>query len=214
MDGLIITGMAGLAGKLVYDIAGPAAKELGEMLKDKLRPYRALQQRRLAEKTARMLQEAEIQPKTVHPKLLLTIFDCAGIEDDDDLHTMWAALLANAAVGSDERELSPAFPEVLRQLSSRDANVLKKLFDVATKEANPSGYLGTTAEVHNHFPELTDLQLFDGLENLIHHSLIEADSVVIAVNPASGDPGDYERQYRISPFGQRFIHACEAPTKK
>jgi hypothetical protein len=41
MDGLVVAGIAGLAGKIAYDIAGPFAKELGEMLKDELRPFRA-----------------------------------------------------------------------------------------------------------------------------------------------------------------------------
>ena len=47
VEGLVVAGLADLAGKIAYDIAGPVAKELGEMLKDELHPYRAARQAKL-----------------------------------------------------------------------------------------------------------------------------------------------------------------------
>ena len=127
---------------------------------------------------------------------------------------MWAALLANAAVDSDERELSPAFPEVLRQISGRDAYVLRELFQLAMTKEEPPRYLGTMAEIHQCFHGLAELQLYDCLENLIHHSVLASESPIITVNNPPGNTEAYERQYRITPFGGRFIHACEAPRKQ
>src|ERR1700688_4704840 len=89
--------LAKQVGQIIYDVAGSAAREIGEMIKDEIKPYRAARQMLLAEKTVRRLQEAEIKPVAVAPKILLSVFENAGLEDDEEMHDRWATLLANAA---------------------------------------------------------------------------------------------------------------------
>lgn len=125
MDGGIV--LTGLAGKLFYDIAGQAAKEIGEMVKDELRPYRAVRQARLAEKTARLLEARKVRPVPVSPKILLSVFENAGLEDDEEMHDRWATLLANAATPGLEFPISVVFVEILRQISPREATYLERL---------------------------------------------------------------------------------------
>jgi hypothetical protein len=84
------------AAKLLDDIAGPVTKDIGEMIKDELQPYRAIRELKLMGKTVKMVQEAGFQPKAVPPKLLLTAVENGGMEGDEDLHTKWAALRVRA----------------------------------------------------------------------------------------------------------------------
>src|SRR5262245_61852607 len=116
--------LAKQAGQLFESIAGPVAKEIGEMIRDELRPYRAARQAKLAEKTARMVQEGQYVPRVVPPRLLVGIFENAGLEDDEDLHSMWAALLANAANPGATFTIRVAFIEILRQLEPQEAKFL------------------------------------------------------------------------------------------
>ena len=180
-----------------------------------MKPYRAKQQARLAEKTATMLQEAQLLPKAVRPKLLLTIFDNAGIEDDEDLHTMWAALLANAAVqAGSEIEISPAFPEVLRQLSPTDALLMKSLFEIAQEEQFPSMNVGMWLDLCRRVP-LTPDQISVSLQHLLHHYLIETDQTLLRKSGHGGTIVEEKvTSFKITPFGGMFVHACQAPRKK
>lgn len=49
------------------------------------------------------------------------------MQDDEDIHTRWAALLANAAASPEL--VHPSYIEVLRQLSPKDAELLDQFFD-------------------------------------------------------------------------------------
>src|SRR5438105_1082005 len=119
MQELVIAGMAALAGKVAYDIAGPLAKEVGEMLKEEVQPHRAPRRVKLLEKTARMLRDAEAKAHAVPGRILFPVLKHA--EEDDDLHTKWAALLANAAATEGEESFPTVFTVILNELSPREA---------------------------------------------------------------------------------------------
>jgi predicted transcriptional regulator len=87
-------------------------------------------------KTTRMLRDAGIDPRAVPPRLFLPIVENASVQDDDDLHTRWAALLANAA--TTPNLVHPSYIEVLRQLSPKDAELLDKLYDSCVSKGNRS----------------------------------------------------------------------------
>lgn len=213
MEGPTLTGMAA---QLIGDICGPVFKEIGEMLRDELRPYRAVRERQLAEKTARMVQEAGFQPKAVSPKLLFTVFDNGGIEDDEDMHTRWAALLANAADPATEDIIPPSFPEILKQLSKRDAHILKELYDVSLESESvwPPHDLGTLEEMFIRFSEFTNPQVFSTIEHLRHQSLI--DEFYVETTQQAGRYTDITRirRFRVTQFGGMFVRACEPPKKR
>jgi len=56
---------------------------------------------KMFQKTQRMLEATAIALQAVPPRLHLPTLDAASIENDDDLHTRWAALMANAAASLD-----------------------------------------------------------------------------------------------------------------
>ncbi|MGA2325079.1 MAG: Abi-alpha family protein [Bryobacteraceae bacterium] len=73
-----------------------------------------------------MLVNAGIEPRSMPRKIFVPLLEDASLEDDRGLQERWAALLANAATDSC---ILPSFPDILRQLSCRDAVFLNAILD-------------------------------------------------------------------------------------
>ena len=95
--GLTAVGAAIPFTGIVKRMLGPAADELAEMWKDQIRLYRYERQMKCVEKAEKMAEAAGITPQALPPKILFPLLEGVSFEDDEDLHTMWPALLANTA---------------------------------------------------------------------------------------------------------------------
>src|SRR5215469_9244286 len=93
---------------IVKRMLGPAADELAEMLRDQVRLYRYERQLKCLEKAKKMAKDAGFRPQAVPPKILFPLLEGASFEEDEDMHTMWAALLANAS-SPENAEVRPGF---------------------------------------------------------------------------------------------------------
>src|SRR5438093_870698 len=80
-------------------IASPMAEELGLTLQDHVKVFRFQRQIRLLQKAREILDREGVEPRRVPLKLLAAVMDNATLEEDDSLQDMWAALLANHAMG-------------------------------------------------------------------------------------------------------------------
>ena len=141
---------------IVKRMLGPAADELAEMWKDQIRLYRYGRQMKCIEKAEKMAHEAGFTPNAVPPKILFPLLEGASLEDDEGLHTMWAALLANASSKMGTivrpsfisllRNMAPDEAELLKQLSERDARIalveadLKHQYDLAASDNSVKVY--------------------------------------------------------------------------
>jgi hypothetical protein len=114
---------------LVKAMLGPATDELAERFRDSVRVYRYGRQLKLLAKAETMATDAGFTPKAVPIKLLFPLLEGASLEEDEDLHTMWAALLANASNPETPDLVHPSFATVLRQMNAVDAAVLDRVFD-------------------------------------------------------------------------------------
>lgn len=146
-------------GDVVKRIAGPLADEIGESLALIARPYRIV---KMFQKTQRMLKEAGMPAQPVPPRLFLPMLEAASIENDEDLHTKWSALLANAA-SSDK--VHPSYIEILKQLMPDDARLLDKCYE---------GTKGTrTRWLNQLLDELDEDQRGIPFQNLVRLGLIQ-----------------------------------------
>src|ERR1700722_7753996 len=109
-------------------ILGPATGEFAERVKDEIRLYRFGRQLELLKKAEKMVQDAGFTPKAVPIKLLFPLLEGASLEENDDLHTMWAALLANAGDPSRRTISQPAYADILKQLTADQAMFLELLY--------------------------------------------------------------------------------------
>lgn len=122
---------------IVKRMLGPAADELAEMWRDQVRIYRYERQLKCVQKAERMAEAAGFTPQAVPPKILFPLLEGASFEDNEDLHTMWAALLANASTASAADLVRPSFCELLKIMTPDVAKLLNLAFDYASEKAHP-----------------------------------------------------------------------------
>jgi len=213
MQELVIAGMAALAGKVAYDIAGPLAKELGEMLKEEVQPYRAPRRKRLLEKTAAMLRDGEIRAHAVPGRILFPILEYASHEDDDDLHSKWAALLAHAASVDGAESYPTVFTAILSELSPREVllldTLLRQLFvELKGKEMRKYGAR------HPISPRPVDdivLAKFPGeLPYQVAHDHLSQRGLMRYAAPDENKKFTF---YYLTTLGLEFTAACQPPPK-
>src|SRR5580704_7385815 len=127
---------------IVRRMLGPAADELAEMWRDKVRLYRYERQLKCVEKAEKMAKDAGFTPQAVPPKILFPLLEGASFEDNETLHDMWAALLANAASPENAGTVRPGFIAILRQMAPDEGLFLNALFTECVQAA------GTLSEGH------------------------------------------------------------------
>lgn len=206
---------------LLKRVAGPAADEIGLTLQDAVHVYRTRRAYRLAEKFHCFCVERHIDPRPVGLKLLLPVLDYASVEDDEDLHTMWANLLTNSADPSQDEAL-PSFAYTLKQLSREEAMFLNAFYDKATEFQKSSqkpflAYTGDLLDIDasmSHSASSLSL-LIDDLQRL---GLLRMDTKVYMPEPLfeSFDPvpADLKHGYYITVYGKNFVKSCRAPAMK
>jgi hypothetical protein len=97
------------------------------LLADRLQFYRWERAELLFKKTQEKLHQRGIKElRTVPPKILLPLIENATLEEDDDLHTLWANLLVTALTPQ-KQEVHALYINILRQLSGSQAKLLSEL---------------------------------------------------------------------------------------
>jgi hypothetical protein len=209
-------------GDILRRIAGPLADEVGESVGVLARHYRYRLALKMFRKTQQMLTEAGITPSAVPPRLFLPIIENASMQDDEDLHTRWAALLANAAAQADR--VHPSYIEVLRQLSPRDAELLDKLYDscVAKRGWRVEPWINTIGYSERQTCRAAGQDPEQSFNNLVRLGLIEKiyelDANKIKVLHARNltsfkvDAGRaLEGEDFLTDYAASFVLACRAP---
>src|SRR5262245_40425373 len=78
-------------------LLGPAATEIGLSWGDSFKVWRLKRAVRLLRDVQTIATDAGLQLKPVAPSLLFPILEGASLEDAEDLHRRWVALLLNSA---------------------------------------------------------------------------------------------------------------------
>lgn len=81
----------------------------------------------------KMLAQIGVDARPMARKLFFPMLENASLEDDADLQSRWAALIANGADQRGENVVLPAFSHILKQLSRDDILFLETLFDIRTE---------------------------------------------------------------------------------
>ena len=108
---------------------GPAV-ELTAWGADAVRWLRFKTQVKILQRATQLLADVGLAPDYVPAKTLVPLLELASLEDpeDEEMHTRWAALLANASAGDAANgEVLPSFPQILSELTSIEATMLERL---------------------------------------------------------------------------------------
>lgn len=108
---------------------------------------------KVVQKTKKILQEANLPPNAVPPRIFIPILEASSLENDDTLQDLWGWVARERFRKSDSQ--SPSFVETLKQLTPVHAKALDRLFSYSWKrEASTIGIwdtssLGTPIEIHS-----------------------------------------------------------------
>jgi Abortive infection alpha len=199
---------------IVKTIAGPAAEELGLVLRDKVREYRFQRQVRFFTTVKQLCVKAGIKPKAVNMPLLMDILDRASMEPNDDLQDLWANLLANAADPNCKGLITNAFPEILKQLSKDEATFLEDLYKCRKDRYLAEDFAVLVRARLNKEPVSVHDVYQDNLRRLglTEDITIDDDPPVSAYSPIENPPLFPKiRQWKLTEFGIAFIEACTSP---
>lgn len=119
--------------EIVKRIVLPSADALGKRMSDRVE--------RCFAKTAKMIEDAGVTPQPVEDKLVVEILRGASLEEDENLHDMWAALLANAGSAENAGKVRPSYVAILKQMAADEAALLNWIYDEAEKSIPPKDIL-------------------------------------------------------------------------
>jgi len=133
MTGLIeketLEKLAEKASEFLGKIANPPLEELGGLLADKVRYWRFKNQVNILLKARHFLEEKGIKPKKISLRTLVPLLEHSSWEEDTDMQTKWASLLANVLNPNYSYDAASSYVEILKQLSPLEAAFLDILFD-------------------------------------------------------------------------------------
>jgi hypothetical protein len=202
--------------EIVRDLAGPSASEIGATWSMQFRFWKIKRAARLAAKLQERLAPIGINRRPVALKLLMGTIENGAIEENDDLQDLWAALLASAA-DSREPVVHPSFPDILRQLTARDAQLLMLTARMQLAIRNTIPY--EPVKIIDLRPasgecgfDLSDVGTFDfyvSAETLIRVRMLEPRDVSEQTMNGSGSYG----AYLVTNLGWAFLRAVMLPSE-
>lgn len=200
--------------QLTYDFLAPPVKEVGQLIADKIRFNRFSNAIQAMKEAKKMIKAAGIQQKPVDLKIFMPLIEFCSLEEDHDMVSRWAGLLASAAIGG---MMLPAFVRILSELSADEAMILdyiyihrKKVDGIMDTVSNP----GVDKEELIAAIGLPEEEYGIRILDLLRLRLIEQ-VTTDAMNwrPGYGDwgAGGY---IGLTALGEAFISACKGPSKK
>ncbi len=135
------------AGPFLKRVFGPLVENAVGIASDRLGYYRLTQFYLLLDKTKKLLADRGIgAPRPVPPKLAVPLLEAATIEDDEDLHDLWARLLANA-MDPNAPEIRRSFIGILKEFEPNDAKLLAYVYHATCQDDAPVGPLAETCRI-------------------------------------------------------------------
>lgn len=201
----------------IKSMLGPASDEIAAAWHDSLRVWRYGRQLEQLKKAEKMAIKAGFTPRAVPAKLLFPLLEGASFEEDEDLHTMWAALLANASNPETPNLVHPSFAGTLKQLTPNDAVILNNGFDSVAEALRSIHILRPKELLARSLQGLTfnrwdrergrDMHLWTDEQAISYSSLQSA----FLVERWFGHGGN---ALNLTPKGYYFVLACRAPAPK
>ena len=145
-------------------ICMPAAEELGLLLQDKVRTWRAKNATAaLIEAQARYEKYQAGHDAHAHPRLVASVVEHSSWTDDRTLQQMWGGLLASSCSpdGSDESNL--IFVNLLSQLTGLEVRVLNYACSNTPKSVTPEGLIMPQRSL---YVDVTTLRTITGTDDI------------------------------------------------
>jgi hypothetical protein len=163
-------------GKFIGKIVGPAAFELGGLLGDQMKAWRAANLDRLERKWRAKLAQRKISDDVIRSlpfKEAVLMIEASSMEDDEDVIDLWARLLINATDVNTSCEIKKMHVDILKSLNGLEARILSVIF-VLFEYGDFSSDKLTLNLIHK-WPKMTSEQLRIALQNIQRLGLLTTD---------------------------------------
>jgi hypothetical protein len=176
---------------LLKRILGPAADEVGLILRDSVRAYRKKNLSKILPRGLELVEASKLEPQEIPMRTLIPIIECASIEDNEYLAEKWAGLIASAATAQETTANHPCFPQILSELSPLDAMILDRLWEPERPEQWQA------------FKEL-QCSKYDLSEKALNMTFASLNRAGLCVNSS---------KYNFTELGKAFMTAVNGPGK-
>jgi Abortive infection alpha len=205
---------------IMLKVSGPAATEIGLMLGDYFRVWRLKRMARLWADVQRVVLDTGLTLRPVAPRLLFPLLEAATLEDDEGLHMRWVALLTNAARTDFDSDILPCFPDILKQLTSGEAQLLDTAYDDATSNAEQR----IDPQAAAFYGYLAPNRISGAVLSAAHPIALENLERLMLVSRHSGVKFSTDDQYSntfatanhlyVTNLGKAFVRACRVPKRE
>ena len=156
-----LINIASTASDFLEAICLPAAKEIGVILRDKLRIWRLKNIAPILQEAKAILEKrGSLDNIKCHTRIAVKIIDEGSLIEDPDLQRMWAGLFASSCTKDGTDETNLIFANILAQLSSSQARIINLPF-----EGNYTRYQHDGLEFTDVEKERSELVNYTGLPN-------------------------------------------------
>jgi hypothetical protein len=171
------------AGAFLSRICLPAAEEFGFLLRDKVSAWRAKNALTLTKRAEEMLDAlSNSTQRHAHPRIVGAIIEKGSWNDENDISSMWAGLLATSCTESGRSEENLIYVNLLGQLTASQTRILNFACSEAIKCKTGTGLIFSqdfivTLEQIVAASGTTDIHVLDlEIDNLRELGLLNMDS--------------------------------------
>jgi hypothetical protein len=192
---------------------GKATDQVADQLAVEVRRWCLIRQLQLFAKVQQMLKDAGLKPGVVSPKTLFPLLEGAALEEDENLHDMWAALLANAS-SPDGSKVRPGFIATLKQMAPDEARLLSLMLD--RRCGRPGVNLNDPFDVGELMEAHQSVQIPGDSDPFSYHACVQTLHSEQLIEPLP-DPENFRFQiksYALTMRGLAFVIACRPPKAK
>jgi len=196
--------------QLSYDFLSPSVKEAGQLIADRIKFNRISNAVQAMKEALELIRSAGIQQIPVNLKTFMPLIEFCSLEEDQDMVSKWAGLLASAATGG---MVLPSFVRILSDLSPDEARILDYI-KTHSKKIDVIPNPGVEKEELQNAMGLPEQEYGVRLLNLLRLRLIEQVSTDANLwRPGYGDWGA-GGQVGLTALGEAFITASRGPSMK
>ncbi|MCW3102426.1 MAG: hypothetical protein JWO09_866 [Bacteroidetes bacterium] len=176
-------------------LVGPSVEEMGLLFADNVKKWRFNNQVKNLKKIKEKLEKDNIPARVINPKVLFPYLEAISLEEDNDLHELWANLITNYIDPAKNLE-TIVYPEILRQLSSKEVKIIDDFYSGELIEWDGLPTPATYSE-----PKYTAFEC----ANLVRLGLVKT---MVNVDFAFVKNIETHSSVRVTHFGHAFYQAC------
>lgn len=209
-------------GSFLSKVFGVTIEDAAGILGDQLKYLRWKRQNRLVDKVNEYLEKkGSTTLRPISPKFAIPFILNASMEEDDDLQDIWCRLIANALDSKFKSEIRFAYIDIIKNLNSLDAKVLKFAYDEVSRKIivpydEPIKIYMTKMIVDlkniNKYLDVSEEELTISYNNLIR---VQCLKLAISLNSLLVEEGESmplmlsdPMHVTLTPLGIAFIEAC------